>query len=90
MFYFVLWKRGKHLYNLEGFTNETAFKGKRKGSLNNFGGRKKSVSSGSIPSYILMSKVNVQCVDMKIGRKTNHVIILIHAKIPYYFKTLKE
>ncbi|XP_030841159.1 uncharacterized protein LOC100888135 [Strongylocentrotus purpuratus] len=88
--YFILWKRGKQFYNLEGFTNETASKGKRKDSLNNFGGRKKSVCSGSIPSYILMSKVDVQSVDMKIGRKTNHVIILIHAKIPYYFKTLKE
>ncbi|XP_030841160.1 uncharacterized protein LOC105436403 [Strongylocentrotus purpuratus] len=88
--YFVLWKRGKHLYNLEGFTNEAAFKGRRKSSVNVFGGRKKSLGSSRIPSHILTSRVNVHCMDMKIGRKTNHVIILIHSKIPYYFKTMKE
>ncbi|XP_054765416.2 uncharacterized protein LOC129272293 [Lytechinus pictus] len=88
--YFVLWKRGEHLYNLEGFSSETSFRGKRKSSLNILGGRKKSISSGSIPSHILTSAVKVHCMDMTIGKKTSHVIVLVHAKMPYYFKPLKD
>ncbi|XP_072177972.1 uncharacterized protein [Diadema setosum] len=83
-YFFVLWSFSNENFTLEGFRDKKTFEGKRKSSGRPRGRRKSSTTLA--PHIAITTSVKVHCLDMKIGRKVNHVLILMHGAFPNYFK----
>ncbi|XP_071477973.1 uncharacterized protein [Diadema antillarum] len=83
-YFFVLWSFLNGSFTLEGFRDKKTFEGKRKSSGRPRGRRKSSTTLA--PHIAITSSVKVHCLDMQIGRKVNHVLILMHGAFPNYFK----
>ena len=82
---------GEQSYLLKGYKNQNAFKGKRNSATPALGtGRKQSLSGREIPSISITCTIKVHCMDMLIGQRTSHVIILMNGIYPYYFKTVDQ